>query len=116
MCALCVQEFGFSPADFLYVVERSPGVLLSRVDANLRPKLAFFRARGLSPPQLVAMVKAYPSLLAKNLHSALQPKVRRVRRALAVLPCWLSGWTALCKKDENLSGGHSRRGLLAPRR
>jgi hypothetical protein len=77
---LCVQEFGFSDADFLYVVERFPAVLLCRAEGNLRPKLRYFRSLGLSRPQLVAMVKAYPCLLAKNLHSAIKPKVTQPPR------------------------------------
>jgi hypothetical protein len=72
---VCVQEFGFSDSDFLYVVKRFPAVLLCRAEGNLRPKLRYFRTLGLLRPQLVAMVKAYPCLLAKNLHSAIKPKV-----------------------------------------
>ncbi|KAK6141357.1 hypothetical protein DH2020_024907 [Rehmannia glutinosa] len=77
-----LRKYGFANADISRLVTRWPGVLVSRPNKNLLPKLEFFRSIGVPIAVLVQRISTEPLVLRRSLKDSLIPFYNDLKRLL----------------------------------
>ncbi|KAK6115022.1 hypothetical protein DH2020_007291 [Rehmannia glutinosa] len=79
-----LRQYGFTDADIPRLVTRSrwPGVLVSRPNENLLPKLEFFRSIGVPLPVLAQKLTIYPYVLRRSLKNSIIPSYNDLKSLL----------------------------------
>ncbi|XP_058107321.1 transcription termination factor MTERF9, chloroplastic-like [Magnolia sinica] len=67
------KSHGFSETHITKVIAKLPGLLQSRIDNNLKPKMQFFLAMGFSNSTLPELIASNPLILRRSLINHLRP-------------------------------------------
>ncbi|KAK6115021.1 hypothetical protein DH2020_007290 [Rehmannia glutinosa] len=77
-----LRQYGFTNADIPRLVTRWPGVLVSRPNKSLLPKLEFFRSIGVPLPVLAQKLSIYPYVLRRSLKNSIIPSYNDLKSLL----------------------------------